>query len=172
MKLLNLLYKYNIIFLIVSVFLVGWLSNSLVSNLSGFDLEKPLSFSFLGPKEVNSPSNRIKKEQIHVYSDKIIIDLANAQWAQFTDTNSMDPVLDIEANSFEIIPSSTDDIHVGDIISYKPESFKGLIVHRVVETGQDSKGWYVITKGDNLAKPDPEKVRFEQISGVLVGIIY
>ena len=171
MKIGEFLYKYSLIVIIILVFLVGWLSNTVVSQIKDFDLEKPLSFNLFSSKEINSPSNHIEKEQIHVYSDRIVIDLPGAQWAEFTDTNSMDPVLDIEANSFEIMPKSTEDVQVGDIISYKPATFDGLIVHRVIEIGNDGK-WYAVVKGDNLSSADPEKVRFEQIAGVLVGIIY
>ena len=47
-----------------------------------------------------------------------------------------------------------------------------LIVHRVVRTGYDRNGWYAIAKGDNIEQPDPDKIRFDQINGVLVAIIY
>lgn len=165
----RILFKISFIVMFVCIFLVGWLSHGMFNNIQGF--EQPLG-NFFNPKDVISPSNHIAKDQIHVYDDRIIIDLKNAQWAEFTDTNSMDPVLDAEANSFEIVPTSEDQINKGDIISYKPESFNGLIVHRVIETGKDDDGWYAITKGDNLTQEDPELVRFDQISGLLVGIIY
>ena len=124
------------------------------------------------PKDIPSPYDHIKKEQVHVYTDKIVIDIEGASWAEFTDTDSMDPLLDIEANSFEIKPDSYEDIHVGDIISYSSEYADGLIVHRVVETGEDKQGWYCRVKGDNLSSVDPGKIRFDQINGILVGVIY
>ena len=84
----------------------------------------------------------------------------------------MDPFIDAEANSFEIKPGNESDIKVGDIISYKPSDYSGMIVHRVIKIGMDEQGWYATVKGDNLKSPDPDKVRFSQINGVLVGIIY
>jgi len=153
---------------VIIIFALGWLSSSLLVSSAG--LEMP--FGLFGVKEVDSPFNHVKKDQIHVFQDRIVIDLENARWAEFTDTNSMDPVLDAEANSLEIVPSSVEDIHIGDIVVYDPDGYDGLIIHRVVDMDYDSEGWYATVKGDNLTRSDPEKVRFDQIEGVLVGIIY
>jgi hypothetical protein len=38
--------------------------------------------------------------------------------------------------------------------------------------GYDKEGWYAVTKGDNTGMNDPDKVRFEQIKFVLVGVLY
>jgi hypothetical protein len=84
----------------------------------------------------------------------------------------MDPLFDADANSFEIKPNSPEDIQIGDIISYKSEYATGLTIHRVIETGEDEQGWFSIVKGDNLTEPDPGKIRFNQIHGILVGVIY
>jgi len=156
---------------LICIFLAGWLSNTVYSNLSGIDFESPFSFTFKAP-EIDSPSDHIKEDQIHVYEDKVLIDLENAMWARFTDTNSMDPLFDAEANTIEIKPESEEKIHVGDVISYRPKGEKSLIVHRVVEIGKDSNGWYAFVKGDNISQPDPEKIRFEQVNGIMVAIIY
>lgn len=168
----TILKRSALVFFLGAVFLTGFLANFVYSNIENFDVENPLSLSLFTPKEVNSPFNHIKQDQIHVYEDRIVIDIQGASWAEFTDTNSMDPVIDADANSIEITPVSTADIHVGDIISYKPENFNGYLIHRVIDINEDNDGWYAIVKGDNLKNPDPEKVRFEQISGVLVGVIY
>jgi len=119
-----------------------------------------------------SPSDWIKEDQILVYDNKVIIDIENAEWASFTDTNSMDPVIDENAHAIEIAPKSYRDIQEGDIVSYSLEGIEGTIIHRIVETGFDSDGWYAITKGDNLDKKDPFKIRFENIKRVVVAIIY
>ena len=125
---------------------------------------------FAGDNERYSPEDRIKEEQIHVYKDKIIIDLKDASWSSFVDTNSMDPVLDKGTNGIEVMPTSPSDIKVGDVISYEYKD--NIIAHRVVKIGLDEKGIYYITKGDNNVIKDPKKVRFEQVKGVLVGLIY
>lgn len=131
-----------------------------------------ISFFFNEPTEQISPFDHIKENQIHVFQNRIIIDLEDAEWARFTDTNSMDPVIDAESHAIEIIPTSPDQIHEGDIVSYKSEYAAGTIIHRVIEIGEDEDGWYCRMKGDNNPMQDPGKIRFEQIQRVVVAIIY
>lgn len=126
--------------------------------------------NLLGGKELSSPSDWIQEDQINVYPNKIIIDMEGATWAGFTNTNSMDPFLDETANAIEIKPADPQQIKVGDIISYK--TAYGVMIHRVTETGDDDKGIYYIVKGDNNRLSDPFKVRFEDVQGVVVAIIY
>lgn len=154
---------------VLFAFMLGLIINDAYSELSF--LERPLSL-FQEGVERASPSDWIKEDQIKVYNDRVIIDLKDAEWASFTDTNSMDPVLDETANAIEIIPKSADDIHVGDIISYKSDYADGTIIHRVIKIGSDEEGWYYIVKGDNNQSPDPGKIRFKQIKRVVVAIIY
>ena len=66
-----------------------------------------------------SPQDWIKENQIKVYNNEIIIDLKGATWSSFTDTNSMDPLLDEFANGIEIHPNSPEEILIGDIIAYR-----------------------------------------------------
>lgn len=128
--------------------------------------------SFYTYQERFTPYDRIREEQIKVYDDKVVIDLEDARWAKFISSGSMRPTFETGANAIEIKPESSADIYVGDIISYQPDGESDIIVHRVVEIGEDSIGWYVITRGDNNCFNDPFKVRFDQILRVLVGIIY
>ncbi|MFH1209878.1 MAG: signal peptidase I [archaeon] len=123
-------------------------------------------------QEKASPKDRIKEDQILVYKDEVIIKIKDVSWSTYTDTNSMDPIIDKGANGLEIRPESTKDIQLGDIIAYQKEGSKDIIVHRVIEINQDNLGWYVITKGDNNQVQDPYKIRFNEIKYVLVGIIY
>jgi hypothetical protein len=125
---------------------------------------------FAGDNERNSPKDRIKEEQIHVYDDQIVIDLKDASWSSFVDTNSMDPMFDKGANGIEVEPKSAYDIKVGDVISYEYQG--SVIAHRVLKVEEDNNGLYYITKGDNNIIKDPIKVRFSQVRGVLVGLIY
>ncbi|MBU1111305.1 MAG: signal peptidase I [Nanoarchaeota archaeon] len=122
--------------------------------------------------EQASPGDRIKEDQIKVYEDRVVIQIANAKWAGFTDTNSMDPLLDEESNAIQVIPESADEIQVGDIITYESSLFDGMVIHRVILIGEDEEGTYFIAKGDNNPDPDPEKIRFNQIRRILVGILY
>jgi len=119
-----------------------------------------------------SPYDWIKMDQISVYQNQVVIKLENPEWALFTDTKSMDPVIDGASNAIEIIPNSEKDIHIGDIVAYKSDYATGVITHRVVDIGQDDQGWFARMKGDNNDKVDPGKIRFEQIQRVVVAVIY
>ncbi|MFC1755383.1 signal peptidase I [Thermoproteota archaeon] len=158
----------------VTCFFAGILIGILWASMNPIGSEMPLSMNILSPvsTELVSPSDHITESDIHVFSDKIIIDIDNASWASFTDTNSMDPFIDAGSNSIEILPQSEDDIQVGDVISFRTGFSAGLIIHRVVEVGEDSKGKYYITKGDNNELKDPGKRRFDDIAGVVVAVIY
>lgn len=117
-----------------------------------------------------TPFDHIKKDQIMVTENRVIIKNDNVNWAEYTDTGSMEPVLSQSANGIEIKPASVEDIHVGDIISYYYDG--KVIVHRVVRIGIDRGGWYAVTKADTSDREDPQKVRFSQLNGILIGIIY
>lgn len=160
------------LFALVLIFMLGWTMSNAVESLSNFEPLEIIEEPRLGTFEQNSPSDWIKEEQIRVYQDRIEIDLKDAVWAKFTNTNSMDPVLDETANAIEIIPTSPEEIHPGDIVSYKSEYSDASIIHRVLETGYDDEGWFAIMKGDNNPLQDPGKVRFKQVRRVVVAIIY
>ena len=167
--------KIRLLIVFISIFSLGWILNTFLTNFVYYDAEQPLSFSFvpfMKSPERASPSNHVKEDQINVYDDKVVIAVKGATWASFTDTNSMDPFFDDNSNSIELKPQSPDDVKVGDIISYKSKIAGDLIVHRVVSTGVDDSGVFYIVQGDNNNVQDPEKVRFSQIHGVLIGIIY
>ncbi len=123
-------------------------------------------------EEKASPYDRISESMIKVEKDKVSINIQNAEWSRFTDTNSMDPIIDEAANAIQIVPKSEAEIHIGDIVSYVSDYADGIIIHRVVEIAYDEKGWYCIMKGDNNPRIDPGKIRFSQIRRVVVAIIY
>ena len=123
-------------------------------------------------EEKPSPSNWIDERQIIVEGDKVTINIEGAQWSKFTDTNSMDPVIDENANAIQIIPKDESQVHVGDIVSYKSEYADGTIIHRVIEIGYDENGWYCLMKGDNNKSNDPGKIRFSQIKRITIAVIY
>jgi len=122
--------------------------------------------------EIASPADRVLEEQILVLKDKVVLNIQNAEWASFTDTNSMDPIIDAGANAIEVVPKSEGEVNVGDIVAYESDYAEGTIIHRIVYKGQDGKGTYYVLKGDNNPVNDPGKVRFEQIKKVVVAIIY
>ncbi|MBI2651049.1 hypothetical protein HYX01_01120 [Candidatus Woesearchaeota archaeon] len=123
-------------------------------------------------EEIASPYDRIKEEDVSTFSDFIKIDLKNAKWRKYIDSNSMDPLIDKAATTIEIKPEKMEDIHIGDIISYNVKDYDYSLVHRVVDIKEDENGIYFVTKGDNYWKEDQYKIRFSQVEGVIVGILY
>jgi hypothetical protein len=119
-----------------------------------------------------SPEDFFSESQIKVYSDRVILDAKNLQWAAFEDTKSMLPVLNKDTNALQTIPKCPDEIKLGDIISYKSDYADGIIIHRVVFAGEDDEGAYFVMKGDNNPASDPGKIRCSQIQRKVVAIIY
>ena len=128
-------------------------------------------FSFAQkPTLLAAPGRWIPENQIFVYPSKVVIEVKNASWAGFANTKSMVPFLDQGAHALEIMPENLSSINVGDVIAYRSEN--NTIIHRVLEKGEDKQGLYFIVKGDNNDVADSEKVRAQNLKGVLVAIIY
>lgn len=159
------------IMLMIMAFILG-LTTPYLAAIVPVEMPSELSQSVSTPVEQSSPQDHVSEDKIKVYNDRIIINVENAEWARFTDTNSMDPVIDKGANALQFKPESVEDIEVGDIISYRSEYTTGIIIHRVVYKGQDDNGIYFIAKGDNNQTSDPGKIRFDNVERVLFGIIY
>ncbi len=154
---------------LISVLLIISLILLVLSISSFYDINLDQN-TFFGGVDIASPSDWISEDQIKVYEDKVILELSGASWATFTDTNSMDPFLDQGSNAIEMKPESEDQIKVGDIISYHYEDI--IVIHRVIEIDIDEEGLFYRVKGDNNSFKDPNKVRFDDVTGVLVAIVY
>lgn len=155
-------------YFLLALLVAGALAAFSLATVSWGERHMPSSVS--SGKELSSPGDWITQEQIRVYPDRVVLEVPGAVWAGFTDTNSMDPFLDENTHALELKPSSPEEIQVGDVISYRTPY--GIFVHRVIEVGEDKKGIYYIVKGDNNATADPFKVRFKDIEGVLVAVMY
>lgn len=148
--------------LVTAIFLLGALA-----VLSLTELQQPgLSSS----PEVFSPGDWVGENQIKVFKNKVVLEIPQAHWATFTDTNSMDPFIDADAHAIEILPDDAEQIQVGDVIAYS--SPYGTIIHRVIAKGVDDEGLFFIAKGDNNGEADPLKVRFADVRGVVVAVVY
>ncbi|MGM5483795.1 MAG: signal peptidase I [Nanobdellota archaeon] len=146
----------------------------LVGVFIGLSLKLPHSYEIPMTDGFNtekkSPTDRIKQDQIKVTDNEVILKIKNASWSKFADTNSMDPLLDKGANAIQEKPVKNE-LNEGDIISYRPKGKNYLVIHRIIEIGDDGE-WYAIVKGDNNKYPDKGKIRFNQIEKVLLAIIY
>lgn len=144
-------------------FLFGFFLNS-ISETINIHEEKP----FFGSEERFSPYDRITEGNLDLFLDKLVINFPGIQLAHYSDTNSMDPLIDEHSIGLEIIPEAEEDIHIGDVVAY--QSGKDLIVHRVISISKDEEGWCAVLKGDN--SEEYEKIRFEQVRYLLIGVLY
>jgi len=126
----------------------------------------------LNGEERESPADRIKDSDVNTFSNSVRIDIKNAKWRNYIDSNSMDPLIDEGTTTIEIKPKYASEIKVGDIVAYDVDGYDYAFVHRVIDIGNDEEGVYFITKGDNFWKEDPDKLRFSDIEGIVVGILY
>jgi signal peptidase I len=117
-----------------------------------------------------SPHSHIQPNQLVVGDSSVILDIENVRYSHVADTGSMEPTLYTGVQVLEKQISSVHDVSVGDIITY--ELSGRLIIHRIVEIGNDSLGYYLKTKGDSNPSVDKEKVRESQLRGVVVAILY
>jgi len=116
------------------------------------------------------PQSRVDLRDVFVGEREVLIKIPLAQEGIVAASNSMDPVLEENNIVLEVTPQSPAELYIGDIIIY--QSGDSRVIHRIVDIGYDAEGWYAITKGDNNPLPDPAKVRFVQVLGVVIGIIY
>lgn len=150
----------------ILIFLIGILFGFFLVYFQLGGLENPFSSA---NTSIKAPSDWIPEENIHVYKDKIVIDIPESSMSRYADTGSMKPVFDKGANGIRIVPSSEAQIHVGDIITFERDGI--FIVHRVIEIGEDNEGKYFITRGDNNSENDG-KVRFTDVKYVTVAVVY
>jgi len=122
--------------------------------------------------EKDSPFDHVNDKQVKVFKNKIEIDLKDVEWWTIADTNSMDPLIDEGSTALSIKPASEESIHLGDVAFYDSLIAERVIIHRVIKISSDEKGWFSKFKGDNLIEIDPEDVRFPQVKGVMIGVIY
>ncbi|MEK6862511.1 MAG: hypothetical protein AABY07_11220 [Nanoarchaeota archaeon] len=157
--------------LLIMNFILGLFMGLLINDILFNSAEEPVNLNF-NNKEKLSSYNHINENQIKVQDGKIEIDFDGRKlsWSRYTGSNSMDGILDDGHNGLEFVPESKEDIHEGDIIAFKYDD--RLIVHRVIEVGNDEYGWYAVTKGDNNLQADPGKRRFEDVKFVTFGVIY
>lgn len=117
-----------------------------------------------------TPKNRVDLSDLHFTERTVVLNIDGAMPGVIAPSNSMAPLLSADNVVLEKVAESPGDVFVGDIIIFEQDGIR--IIHRVIEIGWDESGWYAITKGDNNPQPDSEKVRFGQIRGLVVGIVY
>lgn len=148
------------------VFLTGFLSCYAVNSVY-IDREKPFLIGLVN--NTAEPGNWLNENDIEIFPDRVILYVKNAFLSRYADTGSMLPTLGENSNGIKIKPKNSEQINIGDIVTYKDKGI--LVIHRVVGKGSDNKGTYFITKGDNNTETDG-KVYFEDIEYVTIALIY
>ena len=110
--------EYVLLFCIVALSVgLGWLCGDIYDTiLFTRAVEMPFSGRGLG----FLPFDRVDQSRIHVFPDRVVIDVEDVTWVEYVDGDSMEPVLGMEANGLEVIPEPERDVHFGDIVAYEP----------------------------------------------------
>lgn len=143
---------------------------SIAKNVPVKELECLKEYSLPLYDDVERRPAIISSDDIIVLPDRVIIKVNNASWATFTNSSSMLPVINHNTRSIEITPQSMDSINIGDVVAYTRN--QDIIIHRVISKGVDDIGPFLIMKGDNNPVVDAQKVRFEEVTGVVIAFIY
>lgn len=137
-------------------------------------------------EEIKKEKKKIKKRTIVTYVISflclilclyIVIEIINANSnkrppnifgisVSYVPTDSMEPTIN-KGDYIMFTKANYDSVGVGDIIIYR-SSKDIFIVHRIVDSGVDSKGNYYITKGDNNTIADTERVYSNMICGKFI----
>jgi len=134
-------------------------------------------FIFRNAQEKPSPRDIIKPHQIFWNPDSKSITIHGIKgrvWITgVADTNSMDGLLDYGHTVILIQEFDRNELQVGDIVVYKPTIHHAQsVIHRIVGIGEDKKGCWYKTRGDNCATKDPYKLRNCHIQYLCIGILY
>ena len=159
-------YKLLIACVIALAFLTGILASFALDSVY-IDKESPFLLGIGGSKA--QPGNWVSENKIEVLKDRVIIHIPDAELSRYADTGSMLPTFGEDGNGIKIVPTSANQIKMGDIISFSQGD--KLIVHRVVDKGQDNQGDWFVTKGDNNQETDG-KVYWKDVKYVTVAVIY
>jgi hypothetical protein len=154
---------------IIAAFLLGFVSCLFIFSYSLTTPNLEFPFGSYQESNVSSPENYIVEEDIILKEDMIILKIENISISRYYDSGSMAPVLDHNTNGIRIKPRNENEIGVGDIISFRKG--ESLIVHRVIEKGEDLYGTYFICKGDNNDFNDG-KIRFKEVEYKTIGLLY
>ena len=134
----------------------------------GFNFISTSSKSITGNMIIGEPSNWLDEEDIQLNDDQIIIKIDDSSIISYSDVRSMEPY--VTQNSMSIIlKPEIGNLEIGDVIIFQKSGT--LITHRIIKIGTDYSGVYYITQGDNNEISDG-KIRFEDIKGVVVGVLY
>ena len=99
-------------------------------------------------------------------------------WGVIPNTGSMEPFVDdgMRVLLAPLTGTEHQDLIIGDVIAFQVPVELGsqLILHRIVEIGDDAEGWYCETRGDSpfITENDPWLVRADWIRWLYRGVVH
>lgn len=153
--------------LVISI-AIGWTLNDTYSH---YNIQLPLTSDGVLYR-TSAPQDIIKDSEIRFYSDKVVINKEGVSGAIFLDTQSMIPTFGKGATGLDIKVENEEDIAVGDVVVYRPDWDENLLIpHRVISISSEDDGSKIFhVKGDNDGSI--ERVTFDQIEYLQIGVIY
>ncbi len=142
----------------------------LVFFLLGFSLNVPLAAEerTATTDSVVESTQRIPFDSIKVYQDEVRIEYPGLHYAK-VNSDSMAPLITHDSVVFEKVPASSDEIHVGDVISFYEPSEDAVVLHSVIEIVEQDGNIFFRTKGIANSEADPWLVSFDNVKGIMVG---
>lgn len=114
------------------------------------------------------PGDWIHDTDFEVYDDKVVFN-GDYKWSGLADTGSMRPTFDGQHNLIlKTITGDCSRLDIGDIIVYSYNATEHDISHRIVGRDHDR----FVVKGDDNQYEDNKNVSCENISMVVVGVLY
>ena len=149
---------------------VGFLSGYFTALNENFEAQY-IKLPFF--ESVNYTSHdRINMSNVTMFNDYTCI-RGEFTTSSYKNTGSMKPSFSGGHNGLYQAVTNETELFVGDVVTFERKDIIGTshIVHRIIKIGNDTEGWYAITKGDNNQISDGQ-VRKWQIQRVLVGMLY
>ena len=112
----------------------------------------------------------ISPNTFNLTEDSLTINFNNITFFNITGGSSMLPAIHNNSTQLYIILGNNL-LYIGDIVrfKYKEDIF---MHHRIIDIRNDEEGIYYITRGDNNPLNDVIKIRKENITHKLIGILY
>lgn len=138
-------------------------------------IESKLNYNFEVKEsgiERSSPSDRVG--DLYCFKGVCKFKLPGIYMVSVTDTNSMDPLIDVGHNAILQKMTLTESryLSVGDVICYYYSDKYPSVMHRIKKLGADKYGRFFICQGDNNFFSDTKRIRPGDVQGVLVAVIY
>jgi len=150
--------SWLIIALICVIFISGAMFSSAYLNFVGRNGQIPNSNTI------------IRENEVYVHEDKVVI-YVNSSVKYCYRGDSMLPTLNSNMQGIVAPVNNPSELSIGNVISYK-DRVGDSVTHRIIDIGIDKEGWWCRAKGDNNPIKDPGKIRFEQIKGITIALIY